>query len=365
MTIDSKILNTANLKGNQTILLGEDIGLLDTVNKNFPEIWSIYKEMKSLDWDENEFNYSSCNQDFKTCSKDTYDAMIKTLAWQWEADSVAAKTIFPVMAPFLSSTEAMAAWAEISKNEVVHNLTYSEIVRNSFDNPEEVIKEILSVDEAISRLSIVGEVMHKAYTTSHKYALGLVENNQDTYNDAFMFVVALLVLERLQFMSSFAVTFAVADTGLFQPIGKAVQKIAQDELEVHVKMGKVVLTHEMKTERGMVAMKQLKPTIKKLIDEVLNQEIEWSLYALPEGKELVGLTANHLIEWNKFNARDLYKFFDIEPDMKLPAKNPLKFMERWLNIGKTQPSPQEQDVAQYRVSILRRDDEGEQFDVDF
>ena len=63
------------------LLLGQRPGLFDTVNRHYPEIWALYKAQKSLDWDENEFDYSSCNADFKSCSRSTYDMMIKTLAW--------------------------------------------------------------------------------------------------------------------------------------------------------------------------------------------------------------------------------------------------------------------------------------------
>src|SRR5690625_4478005 len=105
---------------------------------------------KSLDWDENEFDYSSCNADFKKANRSTYDMMIKTLAWQWEADSVASRAIAPVLAPFITSSELWAAWQRISDNEVIHAATYSEIVRNSFDDPSVIIDEILRVEEARS-----------------------------------------------------------------------------------------------------------------------------------------------------------------------------------------------------------------------
>ncbi len=35
-----------------TLFLGAPMGLVDTIHKHFPEIWKLYKEMKSLDWDE-------------------------------------------------------------------------------------------------------------------------------------------------------------------------------------------------------------------------------------------------------------------------------------------------------------------------
>lgn len=365
--MDSKIFNESKTDyGTPNIFLGEQSnGLFDTVNKQYPDLWRLYKTMKSLDWDENEFDYSSCNVQFKTCPKPIYNMMIKTLAWQWEADSIASRSIAPVVANFLTSSEAWAGWQRISDNETIHAATYSEIVRMSFDDPSEVISEILKVRESLQRLETVSKVFSDAYDYSHKYALGLIGNTQETYNAAFMFTVALLALERLQFMSSFAVTFAVCDTGLFQPIGKAVQKIAQDEFEVHSEWDKAVLKYELQTERGKIALTQCKDLIKQLLDEVVESELKWVTYLFSEGDELVGVSESLLKEWMLFCAKDVYSFLKIESSHKLPRSNPLKFMNHWLDISKTQPSPQEEDIAQYKMGTVRRDDEGTTFEVDF
>lgn len=362
----AKVFNTEKTDyPTPSLLMGQNPGLFDTVNKKFPEIWKLYKAQKSLDWDENEFDYSSCSVEFKTCSRSTYDMMIKTLAWQWEADSVASRAIAPVLAPFITSSELWAAWQRVSDNECVHSATYSEIVRNSFDDPNVILDEVLQVTQALDRLSKIAEVFAKGYETSHKYALGQVGNNQETYNDVFKMIVALLILERIQFMSSFAITFAICDSGLFQPIGKAIQKIAQDELEIHVELDKAVLRHEMKTERGKIAMQQCASDIKQMLDEVIELENNWVEYLFSEGRELVGLNPDVLKKWVLFCAKDVYKFLGVESDHKFPATNPLKYMDNWLDISKTQPAPQEQDNAQYKVGIMRRDDSNFAFDMDF
>lgn len=366
MTINAKVFNASKTDYESvSLFLGkQDNGVFDTIHKQYPEIWKLYKTMKSLDWSEDEFDYSTCNVEFKTCDKSTYDMMIKTLSWQWEADSVASR-IAPLVSSFVTSSELWAAWQRVSDNEVIHAATYSEIVRNSFDDPNEIIDEILKVEESLSRLTGVAKAMSECYEVSHQYALGQIPNNQETYNSAFMFTVALLILERIQFMASFAVTFAICDTGIFQPIGKAVQKIAQDEFEVHVQLDKAVLRNELKTERGKIALEQCKGKIKTLVDEVLYSEYEWVDYLFSEGRELVGLNAKVLKQWTAYNAADVYNFLDVEAPEKLPTKNPLKFMENWLDISKTQASPQEQDNAQYKVGIMRRTDNDDEFDVDF
>ena len=367
MTIDSKIFNTEKTDYQKPkLFLGEqDSGLFDTVNKHYPNIWKLYKSMKQNDWDENEFDYSSCNVDFKSCSKSVYDMMIKTLAWQWEADSVASKSIAPLLAPFITSSEMWATVQRISDNEVVHAATYSEIVRNSFDDPKDVLDEVLRVEQAMERLETVTKVFSDLHEVSHKYALGLIENDQALYNKVFMTFVALFVLERITFMSSFAITFTIGDSGMFQPIAKAVQKIAQDELEVHVEFDKAVLSNEMNTERGKIAFEQCKDMIQNLIDEVVESEMGFNEYLFSEGRELLGSNEDVQNRWTAFCAKPVYNFFGLKSKVTLPKQNPLKFMENWLDISKTQSSPQEENNAQYKVGIMRRDDADEDFDVDF
>ncbi len=352
--------------GRVSLFLGQEPGLFDTVNKAYPEIWELYKNMRSLDWDETEFGFEVCNAEFKTQPKGVADAMIRTLAWQWEADSVAARTILPIMAPFISAPELHAAWSRITENEVLHAATYSEIVRLSFDDPSVVLQEVLRVKEAMARMSAVAHAMEKAYVTSHKLALGILDKDkkedfEEAYDAAFMFTVALLVLERIQFMASFAVTFAIGETGVFMPIAKAVQKICQDEFEVHQNLDKAVLRNELALPVGKAAYVRCLPWLKKLLKEVTNLELWWSQDLLKD-EPLVGLTGKKLCDWVLFNSADVHTFLDVPmEDHVAPKKIPLSYMSRWMDISKTQASPQEQQNGQYKVNVHKRDDEGKKF----
>ena len=367
--ISPKIFNTEkSLESykHPSLFLGEDTGLFDTVNKRYPKIWGFYKEMKSLDWSEDEFDYSQCLIDFKTCPKDTADFMIETLAWQWEADTVASRSTIGILAPLVSSSEAWAAYQRISDNEVVHAATYSEIVRMSFDNPDEVIKKILSAKESLTRLESISKVFEDMRIMSLRYALGEIDRNDEAlYHQIILMAVATLMLERIQFMASFAITFSICGTGLFQPIGKAIQKIAQDELEVHSEFGKEVIRTEKKTERGARALEILKPKIQALFDEVIESELSWLDHLFSNGRSLIGTNLEICKKWVLFNARDVSQFLGLTSTHKLPKVNPMPYMETWLNMNKTQSAPQEQDQAAYKVGSVFNDDESSNFDVDF
>lgn len=373
-SINSKIFNTNKTDyKTPSLFLGQDPGLFDSINKAYPEIWKLYKKLKALDWDENEQDYTSCNLEFKTCPKDVRDMMIMTLAWQWEADSITARSLLGIASPFISSSELTAYWTEVQKNECVHGLAYSEIVRTSFDDPDEVFKEILEVSESLKRVSVISDIMAEVHDTGHKLALGLVDrDSQEVYNSIFMFVCALYVLERIQFMASFAITFAICDSGLFQPIGSIVQKICQDEFEIHSKGDRVILDYELRTEKGLMAFNQCKGKIKTLIDSVVQTEFSWvdTLFGRVENtdvyeRSLVGLDAALTKQWVLYNAKEVYSFFAIESEMELPKKNPILFINEWINTGDTQGSPQEDRPTQYLLGAINDDLKDTVLDVDF
>jgi len=344
-----------------SLFLGEPAGLFDTINKQYPVIWDLYKEMKQLQWDENDADFTPCLLEFKSAPRATYEMMILNLAYQWETDSMVSRAITSIVSMYNPSSELWACWQEISSNEVVHAASYSEIIRNSFDDPSVILDEILKVQESLSRLSAVTNVMEVAYTRGHQYALGLVENDQETYNAIFMFTVAMYALERIQFMASFAVTFAICDTGMFQPIGKTVQKIANDEYNIHVALDREVLRNELRTERGKIAMKQCDEMIKNLLDEVTDVETSWARFLFTDGRELVGVTCDMLIKWTHYNAAGVYDFFGHTPEFEVPKTNPLKYMEEWIDISNIQPAPQEQDHLNYKMNVIKREEVSEDF----
>lgn len=353
---------------NTPIFCGPEPGLMDTIYKPYPKLWSLYKELKSLDWDELEFDYSRCMIDFKNANKDTSDIMIETIGWQWEADSVAARSIIAIMIPFISSTEYWTALLRISDNENVHGATYSEIVKLSFTDPDVVVNRILAFKNTQLRMSVLTNTLNDAIYLSRQYAAGLIELTDELYRDVVIkTTICALFLERLQFMASFAVTFTICSTGLFQPIGKAVQKICQDELEIHAEFDKEVLRYEMKTAKGKWALESLSGWIEELCDEFIQCEFHFIDSLFRDGRSLPGATPEMFKQWVLFNAKDIVKFLKINTGDKydFPKYNPMPMLETWIDIGKTQSAPQEQDVAMYKVGVVVDDTVDEVFDLDY
>lgn len=337
-------------KGQYSLFLGEAPALYDSINVTHPKIFKFYKDQKSADWSEDEIDLEQSRIDMLTCPPETREIMVENLALQWEADSIAARSIAPLFAPFITNSEYWAALLKVSEIEVLHALTYSEIVRVCMANPNEIFERIMKNDAIIGRMDVVSRAFNDLKTAGAMYSLNLITKD-DAYPIVMRALVALFCLERLQFMSSFAATFGVVETGVYQGIGKLVQKIMQDERYIHAELGKYAIKTELATERGAKWLSENKSFVLLMLDQVVQAEYAWNTHLFSNGRKCVGFTQQSGVDWIDFNAQDVYEVFGFEPPRRI-EKNPLKFMENWLDLNKTQNANQEGDQANYRLNII-------------
>jgi ribonucleoside-diphosphate reductase beta chain len=276
--------------------------------------------------------------------------MVKNLSLQWEADSIASRAIAPVFAPFVTNSELWAALLKNSEIEVLHALTYSEIIRQCVADPQQIFQEILNNESITGRMKPVEEAFSKLQRVGAEYTLGLV-SKEEAYPVIMNGLVALYCLERLQFVVSFASTFAVVEQSWFQGIGKLVQKIMNDERFIHAEVDKLAIEIELSTERGKKWRVDSEKVIKNLIDSVVQVEYNWARYSFTEGRKVVGFNEKLAIDWVDYNAQEVYETLQLEPPVRI-KKSPLKFMDNWLDMNKNQNAQQEGDSANYFLNII-------------
>jgi ribonucleoside-diphosphate reductase beta chain len=351
VNIDHGVFNTTRnyFETDGSLFLGESPGLLDTINTHHPQFTKLYDKMVSMNWKHNEFDFKPCLQEFATAKPSDYARMIRTLAWQWEADSVASFNVAPIVAPFISSSELWELVVEINKNEIVHGKTYSEIVKYSFVDPKAAMASVLEEVEAHRRMETVANVLAYVKKIAGKLMSGEMERSHPDARDAIMlYWVAMLLMERVQFMSSFGVTFAYAEMDSYVPIGKAVQKICNDELNVHVEADKDVLANELSLKIGRESFARILPTVQKMYNETMAAELNWTRYRLFEGGDsLPGCTCEMVENWVQFGGHAFCEAVGIKNEFKAVERNPLPFLENWIDINANQPAPQEESVGNY------------------
>ena len=353
--------NTEWTHGKYQLFLGEDPGLYDSIHTNYPQVFNQYKLQKSIDWSEDEVNLQQSRLDLLNCPRETYDIMLKNLAYQWELDSIAARSISTLFAPFVSNSELWAWYCKCTEMEVTHSLTYSEIIRQCIRDPQEALREAMENQNVINRSKAVSEAFQKVERTGAMLRLGMIQRNSPEAREAVILgVVALYCLERIEFMSSFAATFCLGEQGIFQGICKLVQKIAQDEI-VHYTTGEMIIRELMKDPEWKQDFEQ-DVRISRILQEVYQQELDWNQYLFSEGRQVVGLTRGLLDLWVQYNAQDAFDLLGIDLPFDRVHSNPLPWMNNWLDINRVQNANQEGDNINYTLNTVVDDMSGMELD---
>jgi ribonucleoside-diphosphate reductase beta chain len=232
--------------------------------------------------------------------------------------------------------------------ETIHARTYSHIVKQTVINPNQVLRDTYNNIDIVSR----SEAIVKAFNQLESLPVDAsVEDKRKAIALAF---TALFALEAIAFMSSFAVTFAIAETGIFQGIGSLVTLIARDEV-LHTRMDYAILNILKQSPEWLETFKLLSGEIKGVLDAITNQELKNAKYLFSEGRQVIGLTAELLQEYTLYMAKPLYDALGISFDFQEIEKNPCSYMDKYIDSSKMQVAPQEIQLTAYKVGSVKDD----------
>jgi ribonucleotide reductase beta subunit family protein with ferritin-like domain len=244
----------------------------------------------------------------------------------------------------------------------LHALAYKFIVESSFENPQLFLKRVMSIQETFQRLEAVKAVFTDIFHLGLEYQRGTVVDEKVLRKAILKFWVTLFCLERIQFISSFAITFGLAEKGYFVPIAKLVQKIATDEFQIHVQTDKIILKNELAIPEVFSLYLEILPEIEQIIQEVEAAELSWLRgFLFKDNAVIAGIQCEKIEQFVVYSSSEVYEFFGLKSPHGQITENPLPYMNKWLVIDNNQASPQEENVANYLLGRYQ-DDTGE-FDM--
>lgn len=359
MSTTSRFLNLDNTSAPTKLFFGQRLGIFDTVHQTFPEIDRFGKLQKALDWDERDIAMPTLRDELERSDPFERDQLINTIAWQWETDTQAARMLVAILAPFISYDGLNRAYLEIQRNECVHGATYSEIVRNGFADPSMVMADISSRQFAFERLRPASTIFDEAYEASLDYAAGRRPLNGELVETLLKFLVAVNTMENTQFAPSFSVAAFYNLNSQYVTATENIQRIAQDELQVHVPFGQAVLDLFMRTDEGLMAFLRCREWIADFIRQVVKSEQTWNHEILfkerdsIQGKKIShsATKADRYVLWQ---ANKLEKFYQMDCGLEKIDEHPIAWIEPWLDISSRQSSPQELRSGTYILGELVR-----------
>ena len=98
--------NTNYLTKNSNLILGESLGLKDTINITHQKLVELYDELKSNDWKEDELPFTQDRLDLLSAPQTVKDLFKLNIAYQFEIDSLLSENYASLLAPLEFATES-------------------------------------------------------------------------------------------------------------------------------------------------------------------------------------------------------------------------------------------------------------------
>lgn len=353
--------NTKNTgyKTGYPLFLGQELGIIDTVNVQYPQLEDFYQKQVSNIWNEFEIDLTQDKMDMQNVNPAIVDKMVKTLMYQTAADSVASKSLGTLFDGLVSNPELhnlLSVWAFF---ETIHARTYSHIIKQTMQFPEQLIQDLYESAEVCQRTEVISSIFDR---------IANADVNEMFESDIRVMIartlVAVFALEAIAFMASFAVTFAITETGVFQGIGSLVTLIARDE-SLHSRFDHGIVQILMKEPEWQEAFKLA--GAEHILNGVVEQEIKWvTEYLFADGSPIIGLNSELLTDYILHMAKPVYDSCGVGDKFgwTVPDTNPLPYMDKYIDSSRVQVAPQEIQLTNYKIGAIVDDSDDLNLDLE-
>lgn len=342
------------------LFLGEDLGLQTYLNPRYPEIYKLFKDQRSQQWVETEVDLSIDQRQWVSLPEEVKQITVLNLANQVMMDSLLGRSPMRALAPFITNEEYEIAWLEIQRMEgAIHSVTYSHIIQSVFPNPDEVLEEIKKNAKALKRLEGITSLFDELYKQSiikqyEEDVLGqewCEEKNFELKKLILKTITACYILESIQFNASFSMTFALAEQDILPGIANELMLIAKDELGIHTEFGLTSVNIQRKVWPEVWGA--IQHEVVEYFTEVYENEAGWGEYVLSEGRKVVGMNGGLIREYLQFvTTNSMQKLGLPVPEGIYRSKNPIPWIENWIDVSKIQSAPQEQEILNYKFGKI-------------
>lgn len=357
--------NNNNLTGNYPLFFAEPLGLFDTLNQPYPELATLSDDQQALFWPAKEISLVQDATDIENCDPAILDLLIENLSFQMAGDSGAAGTISGLFVPILSNNQALELIEYHSMTESIHAKAYFRIISEGFNDPNRLLERIKANKKVFERLNTVFEVFgkHDQMVKGFLYEDLYKKDPARCRRQVIMTCAALLALEGIMFLTSFANTFALTETTQkFNGVSKIVGLIHDDEAISH-KNNMLAFLDIVINKEKYPEWADVKDEVKSLFDTVVAQECDWAEHLFTVCKPLIGFNSGLLKDYTYYLSKPLYDRLGLVWEFPVVATNPFGgWISKYTKADLVQVAAQEAEISNYLTSMSQDDTLGESFD---
>jgi ribonucleoside-diphosphate reductase beta chain len=341
------IINTQELNHTkQPLFFGEGLGLQRYDTFRYKKYYDSFLNQISAFWRPEEVDITNDAAQFKQLPGQEKHIFTENLGFQTLLDSVQTRGI-PNLLRNCSNLEFEACANAWMFFEQIHSYSYTYIIKNIYANPSEVFDSFSQNKDIINRVSGVTKYYDK-------YIDSLGSSIDEQKEALYLTLVSINILEGIRFYVSFACSFAFAERGQMEGNAKIISLIQRDE-QKHLAVTQNTLNY-LRKEAGegfQSIVKKCEPIVRKMYEDSANEEIQWANYLFKDGG-MLGLNADILTKFMFWLTNKRMKAIGLTP-LNDVNKNPLNWMNSWMNSRAVQVAPQETENESYQVGAVKQD----------
>lgn len=354
---------TRNDATKEPMFLGQPVNVARFDQQRHEIFEKLIEKQLSFFWRPEEVDVSKDRIDFEQLPKHEKHIFLSNLKYQTLLDSIQGRSPNMAFLPIVSLPE-LETWIETwSFSETIHSRSYTHIIRNVTQNPNEVFDDIVSNEPILKRAGDIsfyydrliqmtqyhnlngeGEIVFQGQTQ----CVNLYEIKKALY----LCLGAVNALEAIRFYVSFACSFAFAERELMEGNAKIIRLIARDEaLHLNGTQHMINLMRKGKDDPDMVQIAQeCEQQMYDIFMQAAEQEKEWARYLFKDGS-MIGLNEQILSQYIEYISHQRMQSIGLSSPFQV-SSNPLPWMKNWLESDAVQVAPQEVEVSSYLVGQI-------------
>lgn len=360
MSVFSKLDNNA-LK--EPMFFGNPVNVARYDQQKYEIFSKLTEKQLSFFWRPDEIDLSKDRADYQSLSDSEKHIFISNLKYQILLDSVQGRAPSLALAP-VSSLPELETWINTwNFSETIHSQSYTHIIRNIVTDPGTIFDTIVVNEEILKRADNISRYYDDLIKYTELYNLfgeGTHRlNGEDVVVDLkclkkklYLCLVCVNILEGIRFYVSFACSFAFAERKLMVGNAKVISLIARDEaLHLTGTQHIINLLSRGADDQDFARIaKECTEEVEKLFEEAAQQEKDWANYLFKDGS-MIGLNQEIMHRYIEHITNERAKAISVRLPFEV-TKNPIPWINQWLQSDNVQVAPQELEITSYLVGQI-------------
>jgi len=347
----------------------------------YPWILEFAEELRAIgNWSKNEIDLSKEKKDFDSLDEAGKHIFEKGLKFAIALDSCAGRGPLQLFNDngISNNPEWELYITNHQNNELLHSESYTEMVRAIFNNVDEFIESIIQDEHVQKRATTILGSFDAATDTLDKYQANIacaehdvtipfLLSGNDLKKAIYKSAMVLNMFEGIRFFATFATAWSFSEqpNKLFAGSSNIFKLIARDEmihLDVFQRVLKMLRTDE--SEGFVEVALAMEQEMYELFESAYVEETDWIDHLFSKGSPLIGMNAAILKEYMDYIFAVRMTNIGMDPKKLglVLGKNPLPWIDNYLDSSHIKSAPQEIESVNYVAAIDSSQDED--FDLD-